>query len=191
MSKQTGLNTVAAFSKSQADQVSSSNFWDESVYVLGQDPWLTNINIQPATAGVGDFSIEGIGINLLGFVYGNLWLTEMALREAEMVYRTWRDVSNGPIAYVLEQSDKLTGDTVGKPRLSGAPIVTQRFDDQYPDFNFVSFVTEFRQNVPAWMEWVIVFQTLTREYERSSDHADMDAAQAAVAIANFLKGCIQ
>lgn len=191
MSKATGLNSVAAFSKSQADQVSASNYWDESIYVLGQDPWLTNVNIQPATAGNGDFNVESIGINLIGLVYGNLWLTEMLLREAEMVYRDWRDVQHDPIAYVLEQSDKLSGVTVGFPKVNGATIVTQRFDALYPDFNYVAFVTEFRANVPAWMEWVIVFQVLAREYERSSDHADPDAAQAAVAIANFLKGCVQ
>ncbi len=190
MSKATVLLNVAAYSKGQADQVSAANYYDEVIFELGRSPWLTNFTIVGITAGNNNVQLALTTIDLHGAIYGNLWLTEMPnLREAESVQQDWRDVLGGPIAYSLEGADHLDLILFPTPIVSGL-IAPLRFDKAYPDYNLVPLYTEYRATVPLWFEYVVTFGVLEREYQRSSDHMDPDAVEAAKQLGNFLKVCV-
>lgn len=186
MAKSNVIATVVQLSANLADPVSISNFYDEAVFDLGRMPWLTNITIMPVTGGVRDVNLNTTVINLRGVVYGSKWLYEIQhLRDAETAFPDWRDVPGFPTAYVLEQVDHLAISLLPTPNRSGKPV-TQVFDSTYPDFNLVVFVTEFRTNIPLWIEWAVAFNVLNREFSRSSDHTDVDAAKMANALSNMM-----
>jgi len=186
------LNLVAGLTSGLADQVSASNFYDETVYGLGDKPWLTTFTLIAATSQMHEFDLPATTVSLRGVVYDTRWLTESTLRSIEQYQRAWRYIGGRePFTYVLQDSPKLTVEVFPNTPTAGTAFTPPGvFTIAYPSRNFVAFTTEYRSTLPLWLETAVAFATISREYGRSSDHFDPDAQAATGKLADLLYACV-
>lgn len=181
------LEAVQWFSNGTADAVSASNFYDEVVYDLGDQPWMTNFVLLQATAQQHDLDLPTTTVALKGLVYDTEWLTESDLRSIEPLQEAWRYIGGRePFAYVLQDDPRQSVEVFPNPPASGQTVSAQVFGSTYPQRNFVCFITEYRANVPQYLEPGITFKTLAREMSRWSDHYDKDAMAVADKLGDLL-----
>jgi len=184
------LALVAALSNGQADQVSASNFYDESIYALDEHLWLTTFVLIAAssTSPTMTIALPATTITLRGLVYDTRWLQESDLRSIESWATNWRAFTGRePFCFVLQDQTHLDFQVFPVPPVTGTAFSPPgTFGASYPARNFVAFTTEFRSTVPKWLESSVTLAVLSREYERSSDHTDPDAKAAADLLTELL-----
>lgn len=76
------------------------------------------------------------------------------------------------------------------------PMAVTHTHEQQPEFRLVPeptaldtltiIRTEFRDDVPVWLELPIAFETMSREFGRESDHQDLELAEATTRVAALL-----
>ena len=155
-------------------------FYQDAVYDLGRRGWLTgDDSAQRLTSGTATYApASGDAIDVLGVLYGDRCLPEASVTELLVADRDWRDRRGDPVAYTFED------ETTNTFRLYPAPAFvpsSQATDD--PNRLFV-LVTETRANVPAYVEWPLVFDILAREMAYPSTHQDLAFAALCQQIAD-------
>lgn len=149
-----------------------SRFYDEIVRELGFQEVLTNQNTVNQTAGTASYNVPANTIEILEVVGSNGTLRRMSKAGAEATFGTgWRELVGSPLGFISQF------ETEGSFRLVPSPD----FDDTLQVLH-----TEYRQDVPFWLEIPIVFEILFREYIRESDHQDTQFAQACRQVAQLL-----
>ncbi len=189
MSKTDVLALIADLSQGTANQVIAEGYYFDVIKDLGERGILTQATLLEVTANDATYTLPATGLRLLGAFYSDNYLCQASIQEVEAYAGTgWRDVTGDPIAYVVEDESKhdfrlfpkpavpsdnfifLFGSPFGKDFLHGAVAVIH---------------TETRNDLPVWLELPVVFEVLSREFSRESDHKDLLFAKICQDTANM------
>jgi len=180
------LALVNQLSTGAADQAACGRFFDEVVFDLGQQLWLSNATIIPIANPV---VMPDRLIKLTAVLYDARELAEAKLVEMEALNPQWRNVAGDPLAYVVE--DEATHAVRLYPfptdvSRSTPPVPGLEFGSSYPSFNLVVFHTEYRTEIPEYLLWPVALLVLSQEFARPSDHQDPTMATACGKVGQML-----
>ncbi len=184
------LDLVNSLSNNQADPLTSEVFYGEVVLDLAQlplfvDATLVSVGVDQGTNPDGSYTFPDAVIRPLQWYYSDTILNEA--RETELINwnQNWRAMQGLPIA--LYRSD------VGARRFRLVPqpdVDTEQhvgpdpLGADYPDNAVVIMHTVAPQDLPEYMDLVIAYFILAREFARESNHQDMAYSQVCAKLAN-------
>ena len=157
-------------------------FYQDAVFDLGRRGWLTgDDSAQRLTSGTATYTpASGDAIDILGVLYGDRMLPEVNVTELIIHDRDWRDRRGDPVAYTFED------ETTNTFRLYPTPEFVPASQGATVDPNRLwIFLTETRANVPAWLEWPLVFDVLQRDLAYPSAHQDLAFSERAGRLAEL------
>ena len=203
MAKADVLQRVDDLSVSQADQTAAGKLYDEAVFDLGRQDWLTNVAVLFSSNGVGTYTPPSQAIRILGIFFEDTFMSSVGIRELDSINRGWRDELGFPIAMVVDRetgkdfrlypkpdvttpagsgSQQLGLMTLGEGQLGGlVPL-----DGSFPSYGISIFYTEKREDVLSYMELPVALAVLVREFSRESDHKDATFAGLCIEMAAHL-----
>jgi hypothetical protein len=200
MSRADVLNLTATLSNGMADPAMTSRYYSERCYELARENWFTNAYLIPLTRGQLEVdtraAMGGLFVNLLGVVYDDVELEEISLREMEAIDPQWRDAMNRPRSYIVEDESSKVIALHPAPWVASNPNLGtygEPFGLDYPTYNlavFHSFAPLPPQSPFYYLELVIALRVIALEFQRESDHTDMEYSQAAQALSDLCKGIL-
>lgn len=178
-SKTIVLALVDTLSFNLADTTVTPVLFDECIQELGHDPraWLTAVGTQNLANTNALVTLAGSLniVRMLGLFYQDRQLRQATVGELDAFSGSWRDEVGKPVAYVVEEEK----DRIVRlyPRPSQAVSGTITTD---PPLSIV--YTEQRTTVPDWLDLPVALLVFAREFERESNHRDIDTAAIARAL---------
>lgn len=198
MSKADVLNLVATLSNNMADSAMAERYYHDVLFELAREDWFVEASIIPLQVGQLEVDLSaGVSNPLVdwnGLIYDDRELEEAPLNLIESIDPHWRDRRGSPRSYIIEDE---TSKTVA---LHPAPIVNSNpnlgnFGEplglDYPTYNLLLFYSYAAESASApwyYLELVIALRILSLEFNRESDHTDMQFAQSAQALSDLCKG---
>lgn len=200
MSKADVLNLVAALSNGMADPSTVEHYYDSVMFELGREDWSVEATIIPLTIGQLEVALDAAVsqpiVDLPELIYDDRALEEVPLRLLESIDPYWRDRRGSPRSYVIEDETRKTIALHPAPILNSNPNLGQTGEPlglDYPTYNlllFYSYAPVAPSGPPAYLELAIALRILAEEFNRESDHADMEFAAAAQALSDLCKGLV-
>ena len=175
MSRATVLQRVQDLATAQPDAIAIDKFYDHVVADLGRGEWLLTATLVAVTAGTSEYTPPSTVLDIKHVFYDDRVLYKESLRALESVNPSWRDERGTPYAYVgVDETNKdfrlyPNPDRASKPVI---PVHGAPFGWDYPAGTVVIIATEFRENLPPWLEMPVAYDILSREFGRESDHKD-------------------
>lgn len=172
MSKSEVLTLVSDLALGADNSTETSIIYDEVVRELGFLEVLTGTETISTASGTATYQVANDNVQSLEYHSSQGVLTQAEGTGLASVFgASWRNRTGTPLA--------VTTDMESREVFRLVPI---------PDFadNLTIIRTEFRQDVPEWMEIAIAFEVLSREFSRESDHQDMVFAETCRAFAGIL-----
>lgn len=150
----------------------AGRYYDEIVREIGMSEVLTGVDLQAVVTDEPVHMNQADTIRILELHtddYGRLDRTDQ--QSVEAFQATWRAGNGTPNAFI--QSN------INEDTLRLLPIPSK------PDI-LSTIRTEYREDVPVWLELPIAFEIMSREFFRESDHQDLTLAIAAAGAATIL-----
>lgn len=172
MAKADVLGLVTEFCLGLASGDEASRYYDEIVREIGLSEVLTGVDVQAIATDEPEHTNQADTIRILELHtgdYGRLDRTDQ--QSVESFRATWRVGSGSPNAFI--QSN------INEDTLRLIPVPSK------PD-TLSTIRTEYREDVPVWLELPIAFEIMSREFFRESDHQDLTLAIAAAGAATIL-----
>ena len=173
MSKATVLTLVTTLSLGQDDAAETAIFYDEIVREIGFLEVLTGTETIAVSAGTAVYNVAPDTIRSIEFHSQNSgFLTKADGKGLGSLFGAdWRNRTGTPIGVSMDYEDDDSFRLVPSPNT---------------DDTLTLIRTERRDDVPTWLELPIVFEILSREFSRESDHQDVELSSASRAISNLL-----
>jgi hypothetical protein len=161
MAKADVLSLVTTLSVSQDNTTESSIFYDEIVREMGFFDILTGTETINVTSGVATYDLAANTIRAIEFHSAHSgFLTKSDGKGLSSLFgAAWRNKVGTPLAVTMDQEDDDAFRLVPTPDANDTITVIR---------------TEFREDVPVWLELPIAFEILHREFMRESDHQDLE-----------------
>lgn len=184
------ITLVQAIANQQADATTVQRFYDDIAYDLAVREIVTNVSLVAVVAGTASIALPTAAIDILAAFYDDRILS--IERPMDMAYTNgeqWRDISGPPLAIIREGESARSftlfpnPDRPSDPSLfiHGAPLGVD-----FPNESVTLIHTEKRDNLPIWLELPVAFLILEREFNRESDHKDVNFAAACKEMAILL-----
>jgi hypothetical protein len=159
MSKATTLTLISNLGLGDTDQTEAGIHYDDVVEELGRFEVLTEHSSTAVTVGTAIYARPTDALKILE-MHGQVGLLERTTQKALQAVHTvqWQDIKGTPDAWTTAYI------TDGSYRLVPQPDQTDTLTVLH---------TEYRQDVPTWLEPALAFEVLHREYLRESDHQDI------------------
>jgi hypothetical protein len=187
MSRATTLTLTQDFAAGLADVTSIDRYYDDVVFQLGAQPWLTESTLVAVDEDTATYSLPDKAVRLLHLFYDDAHLMEESLDTLSWQHPDWRDQRGRPLGYTR------LGETARTIRLWPTPDVSSKdfiflmgapFGRDFPEYAVVMLHTEVRDDLPAWLELPVALRVLAREFSQESDHRDTTFAEAATRLAD-------
>ena len=178
MAKDDVLALVSLFCLDLPVDAEVGRFYDEVVREIGAEECLVGTEEQAILPDEPRYTTQANTIRTLEFhtgQYGRLDVIDSQSLEA-CIWPQWRAGigSATAVTYSHEDEDKF--------RLVPIPNTDDRL---------TIIRTEYREDVPIWLEIAIAFEVMSREFFRESDHQDIAFAGAAAGLAALLFQLLQ
>lgn len=173
MSTKTNITTlVSDLSLSQSNTTEAGVFFDEIIRELGFIEILTGTENISITSGDADYKLAPFTVRALEFNSSNGFLADTDDQGLGSLFgASWRSKVGTPQAVNMEEEDDDTFRLVPKPN----------FDD------IITVIrTEYRDEIPDWLDLPVTFEILSREFQRESDHQDIELANLCKQIATLM-----
>ena len=164
-------------------------FYGEFLYALAQEPYAVDVSLLSVTALQGTFTIPENVMQILDVWYSNRALDFMSRQALAAMNPTWELERGEPVAYTTEAVDSRVFRIYPlptEPSDAFIPVFFEPLGRDYPNYNVVLVATMYEQSPPSWLELMLIYQALSREFERVSDHMDVAYAQACGQVAGLL-----
>jgi hypothetical protein len=171
MAKADVLSLVDTLSNFQADATLTSTIYDEVVDELGPANVITNTTLISIN-DVTEFVLPTQVRNVIGVIWDNQELGKLSLRELEALDPLWRQKRGKPNSFTDQAETAKTlafYPTPAVPTGSGSGTGAT-----YPPYSVVTINSEYRADVPVYLELILACLVLEREFIRESDHRDPD-----------------
>jgi hypothetical protein len=160
----------------RADAVAFPRLFEETVQDVGRDPrgWCTQTVADATVAGTALYTVPAATAAILGVAFDGRALSLEQIDTLTMRARDWRDITGDPIAYTFEdENDRIVRVFPIPQRVATLDfLLSERRGDTFP------------RDTPDRLDLPLALLTLTREYQRESDHRDGPFAERCTAIAN-------
>lgn len=170
---------VAKLSNGQADMTEAQNFYDDVVGNLATYPILTNFNfLQSSAANPSGVLLSPNAVELVTVFWndvgrGYIQLGELSIQEAAWLYPDIRDNVGRPVNFVRQIANQRQLLLLPNP-------------STHTPADVVALVSETRQTLPQYLHLPVALYILAKEYERESDHTDLELSAACQMLADFL-----
>ncbi len=175
---------VSTLTPVAVDSSEVSRFFDEEMIVLGHDPrgWLTHYFAlslsDKETDGVVTLAAAGSMVRLLALFYDDTELVRETVRSLQGFDPEWRDRTGIPIAFTPEGESNRTVRFYPKPISPGTSSSVTTVDQGLGQI----FTQARTTDIPNYLVMPLALRILAREFERESNHRDVDFATLARAI---------
>ncbi len=197
------LQLVDDLSLNEADQTIADRYYEDLVFELGNQDWLTDVSVLQSVNGTGIYTPPASAIRPLAVFYDSLQLSSAALKELELANQQWRDELGAPISFVIDEETgksfsvypkpDTTGGLVGGIGLLGESVLGETTLGGEVELgagfalNSISIIhTTKRTDVLAYLELPLAFAILALEFSRESDHQNLDFAVACKQLSDLL-----
>lgn len=175
------LSMVSFLSAGLADQNECTRCFNEVMIQLNnsETPWTTNYAFA-ATGTSGDSSdpdeltIPTAAVRLLGIFYSGRQLSEDSIVTLAGRNVNWRDEVGAPWSYTRDGEDARTVRVFPKPPRVPISAETTTIYTDTPLFLYAEAPTT---GIPEVLQLPLALLILAREFERESNHRDLNAAQ--------------
>lgn len=177
MSQAGVLQLVSDLAYGQSDAANVADFYTHVVEDLARYPWMTNASLVATVAGTSEYVLASTQVKLLAVFFDNKQLARLTVQEASVLDPQWRDRSGFPFAYVVEAEPQKTFRLYPNPDTASKAFsfpTGQPLGLDFPAYSVVVFHTETRTNVLPWLELPVALEVLAREFERESNHRDLE-----------------
>lgn len=174
------LATAQAFAGGIADPVTLDEDYADVLEALDPTELLVDIRLLEHQDDAA-FAVPNSAFRILGVWYDDRQLAATDMRQLESATPWWRDAVGVPRAFIVEtEGDRLfrlypapdaPSDELSFPH--GLP-----FGVDYPQNIVPVAYTETRDHLPDWMDLLVAFAMLSREFARESRHRDATFASA-------------
>lgn len=172
MAKSDVTSLVTTLSMSQDNTTETSIIYDEVVRELGFLEVLTDTETIAVSSGTSVYAVGADTIVPLELYTSQGFLSRADGKTLGSVYGSdWRNRSGSPVNYTMDTENDNTFRLIPNPKVDDTLTVIH---------------TEYRQDVPVWLELPIAFEVTSREFERGSDHQDLKFSATCKSIANLL-----
>jgi len=200
MSKADILSLVATLSNGIADTAIAERYYDDVIFELARENWFVDASVIPLTRGLLEVDLDAAVapslINTLGIIYDDRELEETPKVLMESIDPYWRDRIGSPRSYITEDENAKVIALHPSPWVAGSPeldMMGEPLGQDYPIANllcFYSYAAEDPWQPPPYLSLTIALRILALEFNRESDHTDMEYAQAAQALSDMFKGLL-
>lgn len=195
MAKADVLSLVQLIGADQADAGQIDRYYSDVVYALAQKRLVTNVSLIPTTFNTAIYSFPASAVELISVFYDDYEVRKASIAECSSYYGSnWRDVKGSPVAYVTENEADRTFRLVPQPQANSKDFIFSHgrpLGLDYPDYAAAVLHTEFRQDLPVWLELPVALDVAAREFSRDSDHRDLEFANITKQIAEFLYAMVR
>lgn len=180
-----------------ADPAAAERYYNDVCFELARENWFAEASLVPLSRGQMevplDASVSVSVANLLALIYDDVELEETPKVLIEAIDPQWRDAIRYPRSYIVEdERSKMVAlhpapFTASNPNLG---TVGEPFGQDLPTYNlayFYSYAPRDPQTIFYYLELVVALRILALEFQRESDHTDMEFSQAAQALSDFCK----
>lgn len=156
-------------SNGEADTTEMARLYVDVLDELATIPVLVNyVTVTPSSGAV---TFPTTSLTLLLAFYNSNQLGELSIREADWLLPNWRAATGTPYNYVMESYGRL-----------GFQLVPTPTDGH----NAQLLTTYYTDTLPTWLQMPVALLVLAREYERESDHQNLELATACRQLGNYL-----
>lgn len=191
MSKASVLARVQTLSTNQADQTACDRFYDETVLDLARRSILVNATLLAAGPALDSepqhsYLLPLTAVVPLQFIYDDEVLPELSRDELLSYDPSWRDLVKRPIG--VERFDvglrrfRLVPQPIQPTPVTWLFMFGAPFGIDYPDSVVGVIHTETRQDLPDYLEPAVTWLVLAKEFERESDHQNLNFAARCASI---------
>jgi len=160
---------VVNLSNGEADPVEISRIYDDVITMLAGPSVFARLSASVVPTA-GAVSLTHGDINLLLAFFNGEQLGELSLREANWLLPDWREATGTPFNYVRESFGSQQIQLVPAPASGNAQTITS--------YN--------PETLPVWMQLPIALLVVADEYQRESNHQNLEIANAARQLGQFL-----
>ena len=186
MPKTDVLNLVATLSNGTADPVTSGLYYDHVMFELAREDWFVEAALIPLMKGQQEVALDASVslpmVNRLALIYDNTELEEATKQQMEAIDPQWRDSIRYTRSYITEDESAKVVALHPAPIYNSNPnlgVFGEPFGLDYPTYNlacFYSYAPLEPQQPWYYLELVITLRILALEFNRESDHTDMEFA---------------
>lgn len=175
------LQFIDDISQGQAESTLVDRYYDEVIEDLCRLPegFLSNVDLVSVTKGTAIYSYPSNTVDLLGVFWDDAVLRRAALAELESLDPQWRDHNGDPLVFteeeISDESFRLYPNPQRASKAFSFPLGLPLGQD-YPEYSVVVARTRTVDDLPAWLEWPVAFEVLSREFMRESNHRDPEFA---------------
>jgi len=173
------LALVDLLSNGQADDAVAPQLYDDIVQSWAALGILTVAITESMTAGQRTLTLNPFQLTVDRFIYDNLELGQLALRELESLDPGWRNRRGTPHSYTIEALPARVLALYPAPLLASLPDLGtfgEPLGRDFPPYTAVIIGSEYRQAVPIQFELPLALLIMEREFSRESDHTDIEFA---------------
>lgn len=163
---------VTDISNGEADLTECARIYDDVLANLSTLPVLVQFT---ATIAPVSGTVASPGTALLLAFYNNEQLGELSLREADWLVPNWRETVGTPYNFVRESIAGTQFQLVPQP------------NDGHDAQTITSYTTD---TLPVWLQLPVALLVLADEYQRESDHQNIEIANACRELGQFLVGLL-
>lgn len=193
MSKTNVLTLVTDFSIEQEDASSVDAFYNDTLQDVAQLELMTGIRLIEVTGGTPTYTIPDDIVMILGMFYDDIILGEADVETLKTYAADWQAVKGTPMAYTTKQETKKTFRLFPEPVVSsrnfsfilGAPL-----GQDFPEYSVGVIHTETRDDRDNWLDIPIALRVLEKEFNRESDHQDLEFVRQVKIFADLLFGAV-
>jgi len=165
MAKADVLAIVTNLSNGQANPTLISQFYDDVVRDLGRDAWLTDAIATSVAAGQSLVQLPDTTITPQMQIFNGTQLGELNLQKAIWLYgQAWTTASGIPLDVVYEAETRKSFRLLPAPSANGT---------------LTTITSEYRADVPNYLQWPIALLVFEIEFSRESDHKNAALAKVA------------
>lgn len=198
MSQTTAMAWLPLLGNLQAEDPQMTSYYLEGMTDLAKRPLFCSMTLIPVVAGTAEYALPEPasapwGVRILAVFLDDVMLSLTTRKCLEAISPDWRDHRGMPIAFTTSEQEPRAFRVYPTPQDASAAqsfILGAPFGVEYPAGTLCVLHTDYRTELPPWMDLPIAFAVLWREFSRDSDHKDAMFAQACKTLGDLAYGMV-
>jgi hypothetical protein len=193
MAKADVLQLVDEMALNQVDATIIEGYYADAIVELAVLGFFSTITLIEVTKDQGVYAFPEKSTNIVEAFYDDTILYRETVNGLQAEVPNWRDASGRPVAFTSESETARTLRLYPVPDLPsrdfsfllGSPMGTD-----FPEYAIGAILNETVTDAQDYLDLVLAFLILSKEYKRESDHTDFRFADLCAQFADFILGVI-